>query len=422
MAVSEGPIANIKGSSQVAGEKTPQHVLVVDGTGSAVTFGGSGGTSSTDEAGFTAGVTLGTPAMGVYETTPTTLTNNQQGIIGLTANRELKVSVTSGGTAGTQYTEGDTDSSITGTALMLEGAANTLVAAPGTAADGLLVNLGTNNDVTVTGTVTANAGTGTFAVGDGGGSLTVDGTVGVSGTVTVDTELPNAAALADNASNPTAPAVGAFGMVWDGSTWDRQPGTSADGTLVNLGANNDVTVTGTVTANAGTGTFAVGDGGGSLTVDGSVSITGSVDTELPNAAALADNTANPTAPAVGAFGHVWDGSTWDRAPGTSTDGTLVNLGANNDVTITGTGTLATNQVSVTTTATQIVASRSGRRSVTVIQHGSTAVYLGPTSGVTTSNGILLIGTAGAAVTFEYSGAVYGIVSSGSVTVGYAEEY
>ena len=50
---------------------------------------------------------------------------------------------------GTQYTEGATDASITGTALLFEGAADTLVAAPGTAADGLLVNLGANNDVTV---------------------------------------------------------------------------------------------------------------------------------------------------------------------------------------------------------------------------------------------------------------------------------
>ncbi|UOF79906.1 hypothetical protein [Caudoviricetes sp.] len=50
---------------------------------------------------------------------------------------------------GTQYTEGDTDATITGTAMMMEGAGNTLVAAQGTAADGLLVNLGSNNDVNV---------------------------------------------------------------------------------------------------------------------------------------------------------------------------------------------------------------------------------------------------------------------------------
>lgn len=47
---------------------------------------------------------------------------------------------------------------------------------------------------TVTGTVTANAGTGPFPVSDNGGSLTVDGTVAVSGSVAVtgpltDTQL-----------------------------------------------------------------------------------------------------------------------------------------------------------------------------------------------------------------------------------------
>lgn len=181
-------------------------------------------------------------------------------------------------------------------------------------ANGLLVNLGANNDVTVTGTVTATDGgstlsiddggasltvdgtvavSGTVAVtqsgvwdevgindsgnsitvDDGGGSLTVDGTVGVSGTVTVDSELPAAVALADNAGNPTAPAVGAFGMVWDGSTWDRAPGTSADGALVNLGANNDVVIS---------------DGGGSITVDGTVSVTEPVSVDDNGASLTVD--------------------------------------------------------------------------------------------------------------------------------------
>lgn len=215
-------------------------------------------------------------------------------------------------------------------------------------------------------------------ISDAGGSVTVDGTVAVSGTVTVDTELPAAAALADNAANPTAPAVGAFGMCWDGSTWDRMPGTSADGVLVNLGANNDVScsqsgtwnitnVSGTVSlptgastaANQATGNASLATIAGAvagtevqvdivsaptLTVDlgvnNDVTVTGTVtaDTELPAAAALADNTANPTAPAVGSFGMVWDGATWDRAPGTAADGALVNLGSNNDVTVSGTVT------------------------------------------------------------------------------------
>lgn len=99
----------------------------------------------------------------------------------------------------------------------------------------------------------ANDSTGVVSVDDNGGTLTVDGTV------TADTELPAAAALADNAANPTAPAVGAFNMVYDGTNWDRLPGTSADGALVNLGANNDVTVTGTVTANLAAGTNNIGD-------------------------------------------------------------------------------------------------------------------------------------------------------------------
>ena len=177
--------------------------------------------------------------------------------------------------------------------------------APGNSADGQLVNLGANNDVTVTGTVS------------------------VSGTVTVDTELPAASALADNDPNPTTSRVGANLLVFDGTNWDRAPGTTADGLLVNLGANNDVTVT------------------GSVTVSGTVT----ADTELPAASALADNDPNPTTSRLGANLLIFDGTNWDRAPGTTADGLLVNLGANNDVTVAGTvavgptmvpGTAATN--------------------------------------------------------------------------------
>lgn len=74
----------------------------------------------------------------------------------------------------------------------------------------------------------------------------------ITGSVTADTELPTAAELADNLANPTITALGSYNLVYDGSTWDRLRGDSTDGVLVNLGTNNDVTVTGTVTANAGT--------------------------------------------------------------------------------------------------------------------------------------------------------------------------
>lgn len=86
--------------------------------------------------------------------------------------------------------------------------------------------------------------------------------------VTADTELPAAAALADAAANPTTPTVGSGILIWNGSGWDRVRGDIANGVDV------DVTrVAGTVT----------------------------VDSELP-AARVATSTANaiPTAPDVNA--------------------------------------------------------------------------------------------------------------------------
>lgn len=180
----------------------------------------------------------------------------------------------------------------------------------------------------------------------------------VQGTVTVDTELPAAAALADDVANPTVPAVGAFGMVWDGATWDRMPGTSADGVLVNLGANNDIFIVDNAAgARVGnpsadglssglslfTRTHLLGFNGATwdrlrssvangLEVDVTqVQGTVTVDSELAAAAALTDNFATPTTAPIGAFGMMYDGAAWDMVRGDATDGLLVNLGANNDV-------------------------------------------------------------------------------------------
>lgn len=55
----------------------------------------------------------------------------------------------------------------------------------------------------------------------GAGTATI-GTVSLAaGGGVVDTELAAAAALADNAANPTTPMVGANLSAWDGATWDR---------------------------------------------------------------------------------------------------------------------------------------------------------------------------------------------------------
>lgn len=78
---------------------------------------------------------------------------------------------------GTEYTEGDVDASITGGAILMEVGGNTLQPVQGTVADGLLVNLGANNDVTVTNAAAANlkaevVGTGTFVTQIDGAALT----------------------------------------------------------------------------------------------------------------------------------------------------------------------------------------------------------------------------------------------------------
>lgn len=60
----------------------------------------------------------------------------------------------------------------------------------------------------------------------------VSGSVSITGTPTVDTELPTASALADAEGNPTVPRVGGMCMVWNGTGWDRAPGTAAAGLKV----------------------------------------------------------------------------------------------------------------------------------------------------------------------------------------------
>ena len=74
------------------------NVAIVDGSGAQVTsFAGSGGTSSTDDADFTAGSTAGTPMMGSYQSSVTAVTDTDMGIVGITANRSMKISVEESG-------------------------------------------------------------------------------------------------------------------------------------------------------------------------------------------------------------------------------------------------------------------------------------------------------------------------------------
>lgn len=74
--------------------KSVQAILNLIYDDSAKTIATSGAAAA-DESTHTPGSTSGTPMQGVYESTPTTLTNNQLGTFGIDANRNVKVTLAS---------------------------------------------------------------------------------------------------------------------------------------------------------------------------------------------------------------------------------------------------------------------------------------------------------------------------------------
>lgn len=122
--------------------------------------------------------------------------------------------------------------------------------------DGLLVNLGSNNDVTVSGTVTVDGSgvtqpvSGTVTVQDGGGAITVDGTVAAA-------QSGSWSVTADIGAGPFAVTDNNGSLTVDGSV-------SVTGTVSVDGSGHTQPVSGTVT---------VQDGGGSITIDGTVAAT-----------------------------------------------------------------------------------------------------------------------------------------------------
>lgn len=86
----------------------------------------------------------------------------------------------------------------------------------------------------------------------------------------------------------------------------------------------------------------------------------------------------------------------------------------------------TGQVSVTSAVTTVAANCPGRTSVTVENMGSTAMFCGQSSGLTggltTSNGMWLMGVPGAAITFNTSAELDCITAGGSQTVSFMETF
>lgn len=82
---------------------------------------------------------------------------------------------------------------------------------------------------------------------------------------------------------------------------------------------------------------------------------------------------------------------------------------------------AASVVSVGDSATLLCAARTDRRKVTLVQHGTTDVFIGGDD-VTTTTGVLLDGTAGAQLEIETTAAIYGIVGTSTQDVGVIEVF
>lgn len=96
--------------------------------------------------------------------------------------------------------------------------------------------------------------------------------INASNQISVDTELPAAAALADATSNPTAPAVGAHAMAWNGSNWDRERSrndTVQTAQSIAATSGNAVTVS-SLNAYSGVAVQITGTWTGTLTFEASV--------------------------------------------------------------------------------------------------------------------------------------------------------
>jgi hypothetical protein len=130
-------------------------------------------------------------------------------------------------------------------------------------ADGMLVNLGTNNDVTI------SDGGNVISVDDGAGSLTVDGTVAISGTVAV-TDNSGTLSVDDGAGSLTVDnaALSVTGGGVEASALRVTIANDSTG-VVSVDDNGS-----TLSVDDGGGNISIDDGGNTITVDGTVSVTG----------------------------------------------------------------------------------------------------------------------------------------------------
>jgi len=82
------------------------------------------------------------------------------------------------------------------------------------------------------------------------------------------------------------------------------------------------------------------------------------------------------------------------------------------------GTMNNGNITVTTSATLIIATNTSRKSILIRNNGSATLFIGGNNSVTTSNGYRITG--GQSMYIFETDEVYGIVASGTLDVRYLE--
>lgn len=215
----------------------------------------TGGTSALDDADFVAGTTPGTPAMGVYDSTPDTVTDGDLGTIGINSTRAVRTVIEAGSAAigklaansGVDIGDVDVTSSALPTGASTSAKQDTGNTSLATLA-GAVAGTEMQVDVLTMPTVTVTATN--LDVQSGGADLA---TTTQAGAIQTATELIDDVIYVDDADWTDSTSKHAL----VGGLYQSTPQTVTDGDVAPFN----------ITAN---GALHVSDAGGSLTVDGTV--------------------------------------------------------------------------------------------------------------------------------------------------------
>lgn len=323
----------------------------------------------------------------------------------------LRVDAT-GTVTGQQYTEGDADATITGNAVLLEAPANTLIPAQADTSGNLKVNIvaGSATGTEYTEGDTDATITGTAVLGESTGDALTPLQLDSSGFLKISIEGDNvgiggSTQYAEDAAHQTGD-MGTLALAVRQDTATQLADTDGDYTPLITDVNgrlhtnvgNTVTVTGTITADAGTNlntsALALESGGNLATIAGAVAGT-EVQVDIVDSLPAGTN-------------NIGDVDIASALPaGTNTIGAIEVDGVAG----------ANGQVSVDTTANgiEVVAASAGRMGVLLRNQGSVSCYVG-FGNVTTSNAVLL--EAGETMYLPTDSQVKAVTASSSTTVGY----